>query len=514
MLAAWYTPPSAAEAIAAAAPAPSAPAPAPPHGPAPSHIPAMDLPPPPAAAPAAVPAAAPPAAPPAVAPGRPAVVAPSVRAAAVLKLIAEFGSPASDVFSGVGLAQIEECVAAAAHHFGVRAEGAAWSVDVVVAQVCRRVSQAVACHPVAVLDMFAQLQGVTSPAARCMSVLVDLPHGERAANTPLSQQQASQGAADGVDDVLSTVVSRLGAHSAATTAIASLSEEAASAQGAEQGLLLLAHANAAERNAEYGADLAFIMRQENLAVLPPGARALSATANLAWRQLRSLRLRVHHIRTLAFTELLPIGVAADKAVAAAECGAVCVDALVGGAAKAKRGDALLLAWPAFVELADDVAPLDTGARRALIQLARLAFATSTTHGESLVTRVFQRYAALFASYRGGFEKAAPLWREVIDDAMQKAGEEAAAASLSRGGGADAGAPADSPAVTAAKAKKHTDGQAAGEARKALKAAQEALTAAPGDAAKKAAVEAAERRVETAAAAANAASAALKALTKA
>jgi hypothetical protein len=67
-----------------------------------------------------------------------------------------------------------------------------------------------------------------------------------------------------------------------------------------------------------------------------------------------------HVRTLAFTELVPHGVEVDKLVKAAECGSVTADLLVGTAAKAKRGDALLLAWPAFVELADDVAPAEAG----------------------------------------------------------------------------------------------------------------------------------------------------------
>ena len=354
--------------------------------------------------------------------------------------------------------------------------------------------------------MFAQLGGVTSPAARCMSVLIDLPSGERAANTPLSRQGGGEDS-DG-SSVLTAAVSRLGAQTAAAAAVAELAAEATAAQGPEQGLLLLRHVNAAERNAEFGAQLSLILKQETLAVLPPGARHITPAAQRVWDQLRTLRSRMHHVRTLAFTELVPHGVEVDKLVKAAECGSVTADLLAGSAAKAKRGEALLLAWPAFVELADDVSPADFGARRALVQLARLAFANSAAQGEALVTRVLQKYAVLSFNYRGGFESAAPRWRTVIDDAMRKAAEESSAASLSRGGssGGDASA-----ALTTARTKSRADNAAIKQARKELKEAEEALSAAPADAAKKAAVEAAKRAVKSMGDKADASAAALAAL---
>ena len=189
---------------------------------------------------------------------------------------------------------------------------------------------------------------------------------------------------------------------------------------------------------EFGADIATLLHQENLAALPQGTHALGSTAAPLFQQLTSIRPRLWAARATSIEKWLPEGMAAEALVKAVTHGTLTVHMLAGVAASATDEAVmagLTRSMPLLVALLPVCTPRDASAVPTLLTVWCSASAATTTPsaGRAMLRTLFEAYVKRAAEHASGAAVRGPLsWAAVMRER-----DERAILDFQRGGGGSA-----------------------------------------------------------------------------
>jgi hypothetical protein len=182
--------------------------------------------------------------------------------------------------------------------------------------------------------------------------------------------------------------------------------------------VMLAELQVAQRNSEFGADLALLLGQEKLLRAPSG---VPSNTGRVWNLVWELYTRVPAARVVKFEQMLPTAVDDLELVTAVGRGKVTMSLICGKPEKtatfAEQKAAVLDAWPVLVALHRECFPRGADdAQQGLLEMAHDSFDRSRT-AEAAVKAISPCLAAMatrFASYtrQGG---APPSWVKVRFD---------------------------------------------------------------------------------------------------
>jgi hypothetical protein len=216
-----------------------------------------------------------------------------------------------------------------------------------------------------------------------------------------------------------SALERIGASPEASTAVARCYESAVTGAGsaAEQAAVLAGRARELELG-KFGADVAAILHQENLAAPPTGTHALSVPARAVFQHFDVIRPRLWKARAMAIEKSVPEGVSALALVKAATHGLLTVPLVAGAAVAAADVEVmagLARAMPMLVALVREVTPRDAAAAQELLELWRVASAKAmpAERGRAKVAAIFEAYAKRAVEHSTGAHVHGPLsWQAV------------------------------------------------------------------------------------------------------
>ena len=247
---------------------------------------------------------------------------------------------------------------------------------------------------------------------------------------PRARAFGQRTADDGEAETQRVVVERLADSDAASAAIDAAVRAGAKAD--DGGLRMRTMVRAAETNAEFGADVAFLLHQEKLEAVPKGSVPLQNPTVTVWENCARLHTMLAAARTRFYAKRVPRGVDCAAMVAGVNCGKVTLKMLEGSPVPGVKSTPpkvnLMRAWIPLLVMAIDVWPRDGTIPETLMAMAAAAFDigrdSDACHGPALA-EVFVEVTARMAGYRcahgAGVE---PTWgaarEQVLTDARERA----------------------------------------------------------------------------------------------
>jgi hypothetical protein len=315
----------------------------------------------------------------------------------------------------------------------------------------------------------------TPPMGQLMSAVSDLArYAGDSTSTGSGSGSGSGASAEG--GALRRALERVAANPAASSAMRSM--QALSSEQGSDGALLAA-AQSAESEATFGADVAFILHQENLDRLTTaGASAqIPPAVTRAYQLFHELRPRLEAARARVFYSVVPRALDAQALVKAVVTRSLTVEALVGTAKDPEaRLHALARVWPVLMVMMRLFHPRDTSTELTFLQISHELLDVGSRSAKTAIAVVVEQVLKLmkqrFSEYLRGVGSL-PAWSAVRQAAL----EENARILAIEGQSPAADARAEAQRLAREKAKAEKEAKAAAEAAASGAAAAAAAKAA-------------------------------------
>ena len=349
---------------------------------------------------------------------------PSRRALACVAQLQLAANPdVAAAFEQVPSERMEEVMRALASLLGqqVLVSEQVWTAEVVVPVVVGRLAMRLSTSGRSMADMMAAKLAANplgDGVARLMAVVDELPVVARG-NPSSSADTAKQAEQSEQHSLIWSALERLGANPEAAKAVSACCDSTLASAGdaTQQASVLVERARGLEMGV-FGADVAAILHQENLAAPPTGTHALSVPARAVLLAFDTLRPRLWKARALLIEKSVPLGVSGVALVKAATHGLLTVHMVAGVAATASDEEVMegvARCMPMLVDLVRVVTPRDGAAAQELLELWRTASAAAMpkARGRAKLTALFEAYAMRAAEHSTGAHVHGPLTWEAV-----------------------------------------------------------------------------------------------------